>query len=80
MNPNQHQVETIFAKASGLADPEERRAYLDAACAGDETLRQEVESLMAADERSGSFLKTPVADGSATTAATRDWGTLLRGL
>jgi hypothetical protein len=38
----------------------ERRAYLEAACAGDETLRQEVESLLVAYEGSGSFLQTPV--------------------
>jgi eukaryotic-like serine/threonine-protein kinase len=60
MNPNRLRAGTIFEKASGLADAVERRAYLDAACAGDQTLRQEVESLMHAYERSGSFLKTPV--------------------
>ena len=60
MNPNQLQARTIFEEASGLADAVERRAYVEVACAGDETLRQEVESLVAAYERAGSFLKTPV--------------------
>ena len=60
MNPNQPQAKTVFEAASSFADAVERRAYLDGACAGDETLRQEVESLMSAYERAGSFLKTPV--------------------
>jgi serine/threonine-protein kinase len=60
MNPKPLQAKTVFEAASGLADAVERRTYLDGACAGDETLRQEVESLISAYERSGSFLKTPV--------------------
>jgi eukaryotic-like serine/threonine-protein kinase len=59
-HPNQLQVGTIFEKATALADPQERRAYLEDACAGDELLRQEVESLVDAHESAGSFLKTPV--------------------
>jgi eukaryotic-like serine/threonine-protein kinase len=57
MNPNQLQAKTVFEEASGLADAVERRAYLDGACGGDAALRQEVESLMRAYERSGSFLQ-----------------------
>ncbi len=60
MNPIQLQARTIFEKAIGLADAVERRAYLEVACAGEETLRQEVGSLLTAHERSGLFLKTPV--------------------
>ena len=60
MNPNQLRAGAIFETASGLADALERRTYLEAACAGDEMLRQEVESLLVAYERSGSFMKTPV--------------------
>jgi len=60
MNPNQVLAETIFETASGLTGAVERRAYLDEACSGDETLRQEVESLVAAYDRCGSFLKSPV--------------------
>ena len=60
MNPNQLRAKAIFEEAIILVDPGERHAYLKAACAGDETLRQEVESLVAAYERSGSFLQTPV--------------------
>jgi serine/threonine-protein kinase len=60
MNPNQTLAGNIFEEARGLADAVERRAYLEGACAGDEALRQEVESLVAAYERSGSFLQTPM--------------------
>src|SRR5262245_46797637 len=36
-----------------------RAALLDEACAGDESLRQEVRSLLASDEQAGNFLNTP---------------------
>ena len=41
--------------------PAERPAFLDEACAGDEALRSEVESLLAAHEGSGAFLDVPAA-------------------
>jgi eukaryotic-like serine/threonine-protein kinase len=59
MNANPLLGQTIFEKARSLTDGVQRRAYLESACAGDEALRQEVESLVSAYERSGSFLKTP---------------------
>src|SRR5215468_10156344 len=38
----------------------QRTAFLDEACAGDDELRREVESLLAHDERAGGFLaETP---------------------
>jgi eukaryotic-like serine/threonine-protein kinase len=60
MNPAQLQAKAIFEEASELDDGVKRHAYLQAACAGDKQLRQEVQSLVAAYECSGSFLKTPV--------------------
>jgi eukaryotic-like serine/threonine-protein kinase len=60
MNPNQPRAGAIFETASVLADAVERRTYVEAACAGDDMLRQDVESLLVAFERCGSFLKTPV--------------------
>ncbi len=63
MKANQSQADTIFETARGLADAGQRNAYLRKACAEDVELRQEVESLLAAYERSGSFLKAPVAVG-----------------
>ena len=41
---------------------QERAAFLQAACAGDEALRREVESLLPAYDQPGSFLETPPAD------------------
>ena len=53
-------VKEVFAGARAL--PAERRpAYLAEACGGNEALRQEVESLLASDERAKSFLETPAA-------------------
>lgn len=49
------QVEEIFQCAIERA-PEERAAFLEEACAGDQSLRREVESLIAADREAGSFI------------------------
>src|SRR5262245_31102871 len=49
----------LFLKALELASPAERQQYLDAACAGDAVLRHEVEDLLEADVRAGSFLESP---------------------
>ncbi|MEA2604988.1 MAG: eukaryotic-like serine/threonine-protein kinase [Acidobacteriota bacterium] len=54
------EVDRIFAGA--LERPvAERAAFLDA-CGGDPELRQEVERLLAADERIGTFLETPAGE------------------
>src|SRR2546429_7398735 len=59
--------ESIFAGALGKKTPQERAAYLDAACAGDDGLRRRVEALLASDSRAGSFLlqAPPGVEGSA---------------
>ena len=48
----------MFAGARALP-ASDRQAYLSAACASNEALRQEVESLLASDERAKSFLESP---------------------
>jgi len=48
----------VFADARALP-ASDRPAYLSAACAGNDALRQEVESLLASDERATSFLESP---------------------
>lgn len=53
------QVKAIFNAAHERA-PADRAAFLAEACAGDEALRREVESLLAADEREGDFMNQPV--------------------
>ena len=40
-------------------EPSQRAAFLDQACAGDESLRKEVEALIAAHDRAGSFIEAP---------------------
>ena len=49
----------IFLDALDLPRPE-RAAFLEAACAGDSSLRAEVEDLLRQHERVGDFLETPV--------------------
>ncbi len=50
--------ESIFAAAFAMADPTERAAFLDRACADDPALRESVESLLAAYQV-GSYLEDP---------------------
>ena len=47
----------------------ERSQFLGQACAGDESLRREVESLLAQEEQSGSFLGTPAIEVAAQALA-----------
>jgi serine/threonine protein kinase len=51
--------ETIFAVALEKADPVERAAYLEAACAGDAVLRKRIEGLLAAHDLAVGFLERP---------------------
>jgi WD40 repeat protein/serine/threonine protein kinase len=53
------QANELFLKALELRSPGERREYLDAASAGDAALRAEVEALLEASARAGSFLESP---------------------
>jgi serine/threonine protein kinase/Tfp pilus assembly protein PilF len=53
------QVKTVLEAVLPM-DSEKRRAYLDQACAADQSLRREVESLLAADEQAQTgFLQSP---------------------
>jgi len=45
--------------------PEERDAFLRQACAGDEALEREVRSLLASEQRAGSFLESPAMEVAA---------------
>src|SRR5262249_6493030 len=49
----------LFDAALAIADPAERAAYLDEACAGDAALRQHIEGLLAMHGQLGSFLEAP---------------------
>jgi predicted ATPase/class 3 adenylate cyclase len=54
------QIKELFLAALER-EPGERRAFLDAACAGDAEASVEVESLVAAHEREGEFIDAPAA-------------------
>jgi hypothetical protein len=56
MAPQDERAEEILATAMEITAPAARCAYLDQTCVGDNALRQEVESLLAADEQAGAFM------------------------
>src|SRR5690606_13184780 len=53
---NEH---SIFLAAIEIADPDQRASYLAQACADNTSLRNQVETLLAAHERTGEFLDVP---------------------
>ncbi|MGH7598591.1 MAG: serine/threonine protein kinase [bacterium] len=53
------QIKDLF-EAALECEPSQRTAYLDAACAGDSALREQVESLLASHEQAPGFLEMPV--------------------
>ncbi|MBI3849790.1 MAG: serine/threonine protein kinase [Verrucomicrobia bacterium] len=57
-------VKAIFTEAAGMASPAERAAYLDSACAGDQSLRAQVESFLADQLKLGDFLEPPFVQTS----------------
>jgi Tol biopolymer transport system component len=65
MKPDRWQkVKEIFQAAMDRA-PAERSVFVSDVCDGDEELRQEVESLMSSDGRSGTFLDAPAYEAAA---------------
>ena len=63
-----HEVEALY-RAALERGPAERRAFLEEACAGDEELRREVQSLLAYDERAERFLEIPAMQVEANAMA-----------
>ena len=59
-----HQVEQVYHAALEKEEGE-RAAFLANACAGDEELRKEVESLLSYQERSEDFIESPALDVAA---------------
>src|SRR5262249_47471479 len=69
MTPERHrQIIGIFESAVER-EPEARSAYLTEACAGDDALRAEVESLIASSEAAGNFIDSPVYEPAAAMIA-----------
>jgi tRNA A-37 threonylcarbamoyl transferase component Bud32 len=61
-------AEELFHEALSKP-PEERQAYLEAACQGDIDLRREVESLLESFEKDGSLLEIPAIEAAARVLA-----------
>jgi serine/threonine protein kinase len=82
------EIRTVLEAAQPM-DSEKRRAYLDQACASDQSLRREVESLLAADQQAqtgflespplarklekGEFLEKPWVSASIAEEETQSW-------
>src|SRR5262245_59072229 len=60
----------LFFEALDRADPAERAAYLDQACAGDAALRQRIEALLRSHAKAGDFLARPAAQQLAAAGET----------
>jgi formylglycine-generating enzyme required for sulfatase activity/serine/threonine protein kinase len=55
-------VEELFFAAQQIANPDERRAWLEAACAEDQVLRSRVEALLGAAAEASQFLNRPAVE------------------
>ena len=65
MTPERWQeVEKLCQEALELKESQ-RKAFVEKACAGDENLRQEVESLLKYDRRGGGFIEGPALEVAA---------------
>lgn len=65
MNPERwKQIDQLLDTALEL-DSDERKAFLEEACAGDQELRKELETLIASDRRAHSFIEAPVVHEAA---------------
>jgi eukaryotic-like serine/threonine-protein kinase len=65
MTPDRwREIERLFHEALARP-PAERAAFLEKACAGDDELRREVESLAKSDDDAGSFIEHPALEALA---------------
>ncbi len=69
MKPDRWQrIEQLYHSAL-KHEPSQRPAFLEEACAGDEALRQEVESLLAQQKQAESFIEAPALEVAAKVMA-----------
>jgi eukaryotic-like serine/threonine-protein kinase len=71
MKPERWRQIDQLLEAAFEREPEERAAFLAVACAGDEALRLEVESLLRSDEAADSFIEKPAVALAAEVIAER---------
>jgi serine/threonine protein kinase len=62
MSLDTSRVEELFYAAQAIATPDEQRAWLDQACAGDLGLRGRVEALLSAAAEASQFLNKPAVE------------------
>jgi serine/threonine protein kinase/Tol biopolymer transport system component len=76
MTPESHRkICDIYYSASEIT-PAERPAFLDEACGGDEALRREVESMLAARDRAGDYFAAPAMEVAAGLMAEENYPSL----
>src|SRR5262245_2739598 len=63
----------VFLAAAEVESPAERRRFLDQHCGDDAGLRAQVESLLAASAKAGSFLNKPAVQAPPGSRATVDY-------
>ena len=72
MTPERWQQVKEALYAALEREPADRAAFLREVCAGDESLRREVESLLLSHERAGTFFETPAVEDAARALAEGD--------
>src|SRR5262245_32099224 len=73
MTPERFQkVGELYDRATEL-ELDQREAYLTVVCDGDDELRREVESLLAAHDSAGGFIDQPAVEIAATLIANHPW-------
>jgi len=65
------QIEGLYQSALRL-EPERRAAFLEKACAADEQLRREVDSLLAQEEGARDYLEVPIVAMAAASVSGRE--------
>jgi len=70
-------VDKLFHAALALS-PEDRASFLDHACKGDQTLRNEIESLISSHDEAGSFISTPAVEANPSLVAGNDANSIIQ--
>jgi eukaryotic-like serine/threonine-protein kinase len=72
MTPERYQRISELYHAALEFEAEERAAFLDQSCAGDDALRREIESLIASDQQAADFIAAPALTVAARLLATSE--------